>query len=125
MIERYGFLFDECMTPRLAGVTLEQGIFAAHVSRLGLAGSSDRAIADYAAERDLVVVTNHTLDFRRIYAALDLHPGLILILPSAPAEAQILYFFAALGAIERERDLINMLVEVDQDFVVTLRPFPA
>ena len=45
----------------------------------GLRGVKDSKIAAYAISRDLILVTNNLVDFRRIYLKKELHPGLIFL----------------------------------------------
>jgi predicted nuclease of predicted toxin-antitoxin system len=114
-------LIDECLSPYLAGVAKERGHVAMHVAWLNREGSDDRELAVLAAERDYIIVTNNRRDFLRIYAQLDLHNGLIIIVPTVPAEEQCRLFALALDSVERQDSLINLLVEVLADGTVDVR----
>jgi predicted nuclease of predicted toxin-antitoxin system len=39
---------------------------------------SDRQVAHYAVERDMIVLTRNIVDFQEIYIARELHPGIVL-----------------------------------------------
>lgn len=74
---------------------------------------------------DFTFVTNNRRDFLRLYRPLDVHAGLLIIVPSARREAQIALFLTALDAIEaRAPDLTNELVEVDRDGCVHFSRYP-
>jgi hypothetical protein len=74
---------------------------------------------------DFTFVTNNRRDFLRLYQPLELHAGLLIILPAAKRDGQIAMFLAALDAIEhRGPDLVNQLVEVDLDGRVTFSRHP-
>lgn len=78
----YRFLFDECLSPDLAQLAHSLGFEAFHVRDLHRLGSSDPSLALLAIERNYVFVTNNRIDFTQIYRKLELHPGLVIILPS-------------------------------------------
>ena len=108
-------LIDECLTPYLAGVAKVRGLVAMHVAWLNREGSDDRALAELAAERDYIIVTNNRRDFLRLYAELEVHNGLIIIVPAVPVEEQCRLFGIALTVAERQESLINLLIEVHVD----------
>lgn len=82
------FLIDECLHASLVATAEARGHEAWHVNWLGLSGETDwnlmlRVIAD-----DFTFVTNNAADFRRLYARVPLHAGLVIIVPQvAPATA--------------------------------------
>ena len=80
---------------------------------------------DVLLGRDLTLVTNNARDFVPLYRDLELHAGLVLILPNVARPQQIALFDRALDVIEMRRDLVNMVVEVGQDGGLAIRPFPA
>jgi predicted nuclease of predicted toxin-antitoxin system len=96
---RLGYLIDENLSPGLALAAQARGFRALHASWVGLRGASDSKIAAYAIARDLILVTNNLVDFRRIYLKKELHPGLIFLTVSDIAvmdrEAQHHMFGAA------------------------------
>jgi hypothetical protein len=83
-----------------------------HVAWINREGSDDRALAMLAAERDDIIATNNRRDLLRIYTQLEVHNGLIIIVPTAPAEEQCRLFDVALDTVERQDSLINLLIEV-------------
>ncbi len=114
-------LIDECLTPYLAGVAKMRGLVAMHVAWLNREGSDDRAVAELAAERDYIIVTNNRRDFLRLYAELEVHNGLIIIVPAVPFEEQMRLFDLALDVAERQDSLINLLIEVHADGTAEVR----
>lgn len=73
---------DECLTVELAREAQKAGFEAHHVAHLGKASTKDWAIRNYAIDGDFVLVTNNASDFRTLYAATDLHPGLVILVPN-------------------------------------------
>ena len=76
------FLIDECLTVELAVAAWAMGYEAHHVAHLGKRGWRDWNIRDYAISHDFVVVTNNASDFRALYGSCDLHPGLVMLVPT-------------------------------------------
>ncbi len=75
-----GFLIDENLSPEMVNVITTRGFRAHAVARdRKLRGRGDTVIARYAIEHDLILVTNNAVDFERIYAHKEYHPGIILI----------------------------------------------
>jgi len=90
------------------------GFAATHAVWLNKSGASDRSLAREALERDLVLVTNNAVDFRKIYARQEIHPGLVIIVPQLNIAGQR----RAVAAMLRDmagRDLLNKVVEVRAD----------
>ena len=56
-------------------------------------------------------MTNNAADFRRLYAYLDVHAGLIIIVPSVIPRRQQALFEAVLDHLGK-RALVNTVVEV-------------
>jgi predicted nuclease of predicted toxin-antitoxin system len=108
-------LIDECLSPHLAAVAQARGLSAMHVTWLNMEGAEDWDVAALAAERDYVVVTNNRRDFLRLYAELEVHNGLIIIVPAVLRAAQRRLFEIALDTAERQDSLINLLIEVHAD----------
>jgi hypothetical protein len=84
-------------------------------------GANDRNLARLAAEQSYVVVTNNRRDFLRLYARLEVHNGLIIIVPPVLRLEQIRLFGVALDVAERRDDLVNLLIEVHADGTVEVR----
>lgn len=118
------FLIDECLSPALTGVARERGYDAAHVARSGRSGTKDWYLVPLIVENDLIFVTNDARDFRRLYRDLDLHPGLVLLLPKVSRVRQMELFGFALDEIDRRRDTINQMVEVDREGRVSVSDWP-
>ena len=78
----FKFLIDECLTPRLASYARSEGYEAFHVDWLDLNGYSDRALMPIIIGSDFIFVTNNAVDFRPLYRSVDLHAGLVFILPA-------------------------------------------
>jgi hypothetical protein len=94
------------------GVTEERGHQAHYLVYLGMQGWKDPDVLKRVAERDYTLVTNNAADFRRLYANLDLHAGLIIVVPNVEPRRQQGLFAAVLDHLG-ERILVNTVVEVD------------
>ena len=105
------FLIDECLHPSLVGVAEERDHQAHHLVYLGMQGWKDPDVLKRVAERDYTLVTNNAADFRHLYADLDLHAGLIIIVPNVTPKRQQSLFGAVLDHLG-ERALVNTVVEV-------------
>ena len=108
------FLIDECLSPALVRIAQQSGHEAYHLAHLGRAGAEDWEIVALAIARDLILVTNNASDFRRLYAAQELHPGLVILVPNAEREMQRQLFHAALGRLREIGDPVNRALEVDR-----------
>jgi len=121
------FLIDECLTVELAREAERDGYEAHHIAHLGRASWKDWALRDYAIRHDFVLVTNNASDFRVLYAATDLHPGLVILVPNVVQERQVLLFREALKKLARCGDTVNKVLEVDiagDDITLSLYDFP-
>lgn len=114
-------LIDECLSPKLAAVAQARGYAAMHVSWLNLDSTEDWVIAAAAAERDYVVVTNNRRDFLRLYRRLEVHNGLIVIVPAVRRREQRRLFGLALDVAEQQDSLVNLLIEVHANGEVEVR----
>lgn len=102
-----------------------RGYDASHVGFMALLGSSDRALLPQIVGGDFTFVTNNRRDLLRLYKHVEVHAGLLIILPSINVVGQIALFLKALDAIEaRGADMVNQLVEVDGDGAVTFGTYP-
>lgn len=95
-----------------------------HVNHRGLAKRPDPALARWCVEQDFVLVTNNARDFHRIYASLDLHPGLVILLPSVERLDQMTLFERAVDAVVSMPDALNKLIEVTADGTVCISDWP-
>lgn len=119
------FLIDECLSPSLVDVAIQQGLMAGHVAHLGLAGTPDYKLARKALDEDLIFVTQNARDFVKLYARMDVHCGLILLKTQSNDDQQRQMFAATIVHIADEP--INSIIEaaIEQDeIVVTSYPFP-
>ena len=118
-------LFDECMSPRLVGFAHRRGYDATHVVHLGLGRMPDHRLLPFIDGGDYTFVTNNRRDFLRLYRHVDLHAGLLIVVPSRWRAEQQRLVGLALDAIETSRfDTVNRLIEVDADGVVTMSAWP-
>ena len=105
------FLIDECLSVGLAAVAKEKGFYADYVTYIGKSGWSDWSLVSYALENDYIFVTNNRRHFLREYAKIDLHSGLIIIVPDTKRGDQQRLFARVLEVIsERNNDLVNKLI---------------
>ena len=93
------FLVDECLSPTLVDAAREAGFDAYHLVHIGGASWADWRIAAYAVDRDLILVTNNRTDFQELYSRQEIHPGLVIVLPSVGREQQLRLFGAALDRL--------------------------
>lgn len=70
---------------------------------------------------DFVFVTNNRRDFLKLYAEVEIHNGLIILLPSVERDDQVRLFNLALDAAEHLDSTVNKLIEVDVDGRVEVR----
>ena len=118
------FLIDECLSPELATEARARGYHALHVNWANMSGYRDEVVAVYAMGGDYVFVTNNGVDFRPIYRTLELHSGLVVILPSLKKPGQLMLFNQIIDFLENERDSINLLVEIDEKGVISVVDWP-
>lgn len=105
------FLIDECLHESLVGVAHGAGFEATHVNHLGLSGKPDWQLADRIIKDEFTLVTNNRVDFVRLFGRMELHAGLIIIVPNAvPAVQRVLFESAILYLSGRE--LINSAIEM-------------
>jgi predicted nuclease of predicted toxin-antitoxin system len=104
------FLIDECLSVDLVGIANQAGHHAEHVAHIGKAGWKDWNVAQYAEKGDLVLVTNNAVDFRRIYAKVELHAGLLIIVPSVKVTLQKQLFQAALRELTALGEPVNRVL---------------
>jgi hypothetical protein len=71
-------------------------------------GANDWDLAALSAERDYVIVTNNGRNFMRLYGRLEIHDGLIIIVPTVSSNEQVRLFEVALDiAGQQERSLVS------------------
>jgi predicted nuclease of predicted toxin-antitoxin system len=89
-----------------------RGYEATHVNYYGLHQSKDWDILRVVAQEDWILVTNNAIEFRSRYQRLQVHPGVIFLLPTVPRAQQIELFSAALDVIEHSLDMVNTALDV-------------
>lgn len=115
-------LIDECLSSSLVAAAKDRRLAAHYVPHLGKAGWQDYNLALFAVENDYVVVTNNRKHFLREYAKLNIHNGLIVIIPSVRPEVQRVLFEKALDLLsQRNDDIVNKVVEVLLDGSIHIR----
>ncbi len=106
------FLIDECLHTSLVRVAHNRGYACDHVNFLGLSGYKDWELMSRINAEEYIFVTNNRSDFTALYGREEVHPGLVILIPSVTPARQQEMFQAALIHIG-ERDLTNCVVEVD------------
>jgi predicted nuclease of predicted toxin-antitoxin system len=105
------FLFDECLHESLVGIAHAAGFEATHVNHLGLSGESDWALAARIIKDEFTFVTNNRVDFLQLFRKMDLHPGLIILVPNVVPDLQRALLAGALHYLSGT-DLVNTVIEV-------------
>jgi predicted nuclease of predicted toxin-antitoxin system len=111
------FLIDECLHESLVGVAHVAGFEAMHVNHLGLSGKPDWELADRIVKDEFTFVTNNRTDFLQLFAKMELHAGLVVLVPSVVPRLQRALFAAAIQYL-RGKDLVNFVIEVSLDHQV-------
>jgi predicted nuclease of predicted toxin-antitoxin system len=106
------FLVDECLSPVLVNAAREASFEAYHLAHIGGASWADWRITRYAVARDMILITNNATDFRALYERQELHPGLLILVPSVEREQQIRLLQVALARLVQLPDLVNKVLEV-------------
>ena len=83
MPERARFLVDENLSVLLPKVAHAQGYEAIHINHYGLRKAKDWDILKIVTEEDWILVTNNASEFRGRYRKLEIHPGVIFLVPVA------------------------------------------
>ena len=108
------FLIDECLHESLVRIAHRAGLEATHVNHLGLSGKLDWELAERVVENEFTFVTNNRGDFVRLFGKMELHAGLIVIVPNVVPSVQRALFEAAILYM-LGKDLINSAIEVSID----------
>lgn len=104
-------LIDECLHESLVGVPHGAGFEATRVNHLGLSGKPDGALAGRVVKDEFTFVTNNRTDFLQLFSRMELHAGLIVIVPNVVPALQRALFEAAIQYLTG-KDLVNCVVEV-------------
>lgn len=105
------FLIDECLHESLVGVAHSAGFEATHVNHLGLSGKPDWELAARIVNDEFTFVTNNRVDFVRLFGKMELHAGLVILVPNVIPGLQRALFAGTLLFL-RGRVLVNAVVEV-------------
>jgi predicted nuclease of predicted toxin-antitoxin system len=105
------FLIDACLHESLVGVAHGAGFEATHVNHLGLSGRPDWELAERIVKDEFRFVTNNRIDFIRLFGGMELHAGLIVIIPNVVPSVQRALFEAAILYMAGKK-LINSAIEV-------------
>ena len=105
------FLIDECLHESLVGLAHAAGFEATHVNHLGLSGWPDWALAERIINDEYTFVTNNRADFLQLLGGIELHPGLVVLVPNVAPALQRALFRAAIQ-YGSGRELINTVIEV-------------
>ena len=108
------FLIDECLHESLVGVAHDAGFEAMHVNHAGLSGKPDWALAGRIVEGEFTFVTNNRVDFIGLFCKMELHAGLIVIVPNLAPALQRALFQAAIQYLAGKNP-INAVIEVTSD----------
>ena len=105
------FLIDECLHESLVGLAHAADFEATHVNHLGLSGQPDWALADRIVKDEFTFVTNNRVDFIQLFGKMELHPGLVVLVPNVVPALQRALFERAIQYLAG-RDLVNAVIEV-------------
>jgi predicted nuclease of predicted toxin-antitoxin system len=119
---------DECLSPMLASRLNETGKHdAIHPRDMGRLGEPDHKVLARCLDEDRVIVTENAVDFRRLIACEELHPGLIL-LPSVNRNLSIQLLIDAIAHLallgEPSGVMVNHVLEVSEAGTFSLLPLP-
>jgi predicted nuclease of predicted toxin-antitoxin system len=104
------FLIDECLHESPAGVAHAAGFEATHVNHLGLSGQPDWALTKQVIKEEFTLVTNNRVDFIQLFGSMELHAGLIIIVPNVVPAFQRALFEATVRYLAG-RELIDSVIE--------------
>jgi predicted nuclease of predicted toxin-antitoxin system len=104
-------LIDECLHESLVGIAHSAGFEATHVNHLGLSGKPDWALAALIVKHEYTFVTNNRVDFIKLFCQIELHSGLVILVPNATPSVQRALLKGALRHLAG-RELVNSVIEV-------------
>ena len=106
------FLIDENLSVKLPEVAHRHGFEATHIVHLGLREWKDWDILGIVQRDSWTFVTNNAVEFRSRYRGIEIHAGVIFLVPSVRREQQLLLFDAALDHVVNDPDLTNQALDV-------------
>jgi len=83
-----------------------------HVNHLGLRTEKDWNLLKIVENNDWVLVTNNAIEFRGRYRRIEIHPGVVFLVPSVRGLDQVRLFEAALDHMQLLPDLVNRAIDV-------------
>ena len=105
------FLIDECLHESLVSLAHSAGFEATHVNHLALSGQADWALAERIVRDEFTFVTNNRVDFIQLFGKMELHPGLVVLVPNVVPALQQALFGAAIQSLAGG-DLVDSVIEV-------------
>lgn len=118
-------LIDECLSVQLVRVAQDAGFEAYHVAHRGWSGLNDEQLFVRIQIESFTFVTNNRDDFVTLIQRVELHAGLIIILPNVRRDAQVELFKNALTLATSIDSMTNCVIEVDSDGNATRYEIPA
>jgi predicted nuclease of predicted toxin-antitoxin system len=106
------FLIDENLSPKLVEPAHARGHEAMHVNHLGLRTETDWDLLKAIEDDSWILVTNNAFEFRGRYREIELHPGVVFLIPSVRRPEQLRLFEAALDDIQKYPDMVNRALDV-------------
>jgi predicted nuclease of predicted toxin-antitoxin system len=106
------FLIDECLHTSLSELANEAGYEAYHVVYRGWSGLQDYELRPIILREEFVFVTNNGRDFRELLQGVELHPGLVIIVPNDKPAIQRELFREALEQLRVLPSTVNKVIEV-------------
>lgn len=111
-------MIDECLSPTLTEIGLDEGFECTHVTWRGRRGAKDWQHVQDAVNGDWVLVTNDTTDFVTLVGREEIHPGLVCLKFAEgnhnSRESQRRLFRHALEHLA-DRDPVNEVLEITLD----------
>ena len=106
------FLVDENLSVLLPETAHARGYEATHVNHYGLHQSKDWDVLKVVEEESWTLVTNNAIEFRGRFQRIEVHPGVVFLIPAVPRALQIELFSAALDVIDEAPDMVNTALDV-------------
>jgi predicted nuclease of predicted toxin-antitoxin system len=106
------FLIDECLHTSLVEIANDAGYEAHHVVHRGWAGFEDHELRPIILREAFVFVTNNGRDFLELLGKVELHPGLVVIVPNEKPPVQRDMFRVALQTAISMPSTVNKVIEI-------------
>jgi predicted nuclease of predicted toxin-antitoxin system len=113
-------LLDENLSPTVAARLRIEGFDVVHVRDRKLSGKSDHHVLERAYSEDRILVTSNAEDFRKLAAAREIHPGIVLIVDGdLLRDEQEKVLRKTISVIQQEhvagRDLVNRVLRIGRE----------